>query len=59
MFFSLVSLHKCNFNVLLDFFSIIIQDESMRLISEGCRALLYLNLSYTDITNGTLRLLSR
>uniref|UniRef100_A0A674I7F9 F-box and leucine-rich repeat protein 13 n=2 Tax=Terrapene triunguis TaxID=2587831 RepID=A0A674I7F9_9SAUR len=31
----------------------------MRLISEGCPALLYLNLSYTDITNGTLRLLSR
>ncbi|XP_051469925.1 dynein regulatory complex subunit 6 isoform X1 [Apus apus] len=33
-------------------------DESMRLISEGCRALICLNLSYTDITNGTLRLLS-
>jgi len=38
---------------------VIIQDESMRLISEGCRALLYLNLSYTDITDGALRLLSR
>ncbi|XP_039373609.1 dynein regulatory complex subunit 6 isoform X5 [Mauremys reevesii] len=36
-----------------------LNDESMRLISEGCPALLYLNLSYTDITNGTLRLLSR
>ncbi|NXJ96602.1 DRC6 protein, partial [Corythaixoides concolor] len=35
-----------------------LNDESMRLISEGCRALLYLNLSYTDITNGTLRVLS-
>ncbi|XP_074726008.1 F-box and leucine-rich repeat protein 13 [Strix uralensis] len=35
-----------------------LNDESMRLISEGCRALLYLNLSYTDITDGTLRLLS-
>ncbi|KAK4830289.1 hypothetical protein QYF61_009492 [Mycteria americana] len=35
-----------------------VNDESMRLISEGCRALLYLNLLYTDITNGTLRLLS-
>ncbi|XP_064905209.1 F-box and leucine-rich repeat protein 13 isoform X2 [Columba livia] len=35
-----------------------LNDESMRVISEGCRALLYLNLSYTDITNGTLRLLS-
>ncbi|KAM6146287.1 LOW QUALITY PROTEIN: F-box and leucine-rich repeat protein 13 [Phoenicopterus ruber ruber] len=34
-----------------------LNDESMRLISEGCRALLYLNLSYTGITNGTLRLL--
>ncbi|XP_032852197.2 dynein regulatory complex subunit 6 isoform X3 [Tyto alba] len=34
-----------------------LNDESMRLISEGCRSLLYLNLSYTDITNGTLRLL--
>ncbi|XP_071590100.1 F-box and leucine-rich repeat protein 13 isoform X2 [Heliangelus exortis] len=33
-------------------------DESMRLITEGCRALLYLNLSYTDITDRTLRLLS-
>ncbi|XP_006266653.2 F-box and leucine-rich repeat protein 13 [Alligator mississippiensis] len=36
-----------------------LNDESMRLISEGCSALLYLNLSYTDITNGTLRVLSR
>ncbi|XP_074980603.1 F-box and leucine-rich repeat protein 13 isoform X9 [Caretta caretta] len=36
-----------------------LNDESMRLISEGCPALLYLNLSYTDITNGTLKLLSR
>uniref|UniRef100_A0A6I8N9W6 F-box domain-containing protein n=2 Tax=Ornithorhynchus anatinus TaxID=9258 RepID=A0A6I8N9W6_ORNAN len=36
-----------------------LNDESMRLISEGCQGLLYLNLSYTDITNGTLRLLSR
>ncbi|KAM9634230.1 F-box and leucine-rich repeat protein 13 isoform 2-T2 [Morphnus guianensis] len=35
-----------------------LNDESMRLISEGCRSLLYLNLSYTGITNGTLRLLS-
>ncbi|NXP75009.1 DRC6 protein, partial [Ramphastos sulfuratus] len=34
-----------------------LSDESMRLISEGCRALLYLNLSYTDITDRTLRLL--
>ncbi|KAM6420989.1 LOW QUALITY PROTEIN: F-box and leucine-rich repeat protein 13 [Pluvialis apricaria] len=32
-------------------------NESMRLISEVCRALL-LNLLYTDITNGTLQLLS-
>ncbi|XP_062437641.1 F-box and leucine-rich repeat protein 13 isoform X3 [Rhea pennata] len=36
-----------------------LNDDSMRLISEGCPSLLYLNLSYTDITNGTLRLLSR
>ncbi|KAJ7329558.1 hypothetical protein JRQ81_015732 [Phrynocephalus forsythii] len=36
-----------------------LQDESIRLVSEGCPALLYLNLSHTDITNGTLRLLSR
>ncbi|XP_069085784.1 F-box and leucine-rich repeat protein 13 [Pleurodeles waltl] len=36
-----------------------LNDESMRIISEGCPALLYLNLSYTDITNGTLRMLSR
>ncbi|KAM6320934.1 F-box and leucine-rich repeat protein 13 [Aegotheles albertisi] len=35
-----------------------LNEESMRLISEGCRALLYLNLSYTNITNGTLRVLS-
>ncbi|XP_063998627.1 LOW QUALITY PROTEIN: F-box and leucine-rich repeat protein 13 [Pogoniulus pusillus] len=34
-----------------------LSDESMRLISEGCRALLYLNLSHTDITDRTLRLL--
>uniref|UniRef100_A0A8D2LZR8 F-box and leucine rich repeat protein 13 n=1 Tax=Varanus komodoensis TaxID=61221 RepID=A0A8D2LZR8_VARKO len=31
----------------------------MRIVSEGCPVLLYLNLSHTDITNGTLRLLSR
>ncbi|XP_040521685.1 dynein regulatory complex subunit 6 isoform X2 [Gallus gallus] len=36
-----------------------LNDESMRLIAEGCRSLLYLNLSYTNITNGTLQLLSR
>nr|XP_025953419.1 dynein regulatory complex subunit 6 [Dromaius novaehollandiae] len=36
-----------------------LNDDSMRIISEGCPSLLYLNLSYTDITNGTLRLLSR
>ncbi|KAM6097267.1 LOW QUALITY PROTEIN: F-box and leucine-rich repeat protein 13 [Chlamydotis macqueenii] len=35
-----------------------LNDESMRLISAGCKALPYLNLSYTDITNGTLLLLS-
>ncbi|XP_062991086.1 F-box and leucine-rich repeat protein 13 [Elgaria multicarinata webbii] len=36
-----------------------LNDELMRLVSEGCPALLYLNLSHTDVTNGTLRLLSR
>ncbi|XP_054843773.1 LOW QUALITY PROTEIN: dynein regulatory complex subunit 6 [Eublepharis macularius] len=36
-----------------------LNDELMRLVSEGCPALLRLNLSHTDITNGTLRLLSR
>ncbi|XP_020645684.3 F-box and leucine-rich repeat protein 13 isoform X2 [Pogona vitticeps] len=36
-----------------------LNDELIRLVSEGCPALLYLNLSHTDITNGTLRLLSR
>nr|XP_033815510.1 dynein regulatory complex subunit 6 isoform X2 [Geotrypetes seraphini] len=36
-----------------------VNDESVRVISEGCSALLYLNLSYTDITDGTLRILSR
>ncbi|XP_077194195.1 F-box and leucine-rich repeat protein 13 isoform X2 [Paroedura picta] len=36
-----------------------LNDELMRLVSEGCPALLHLNLSHTDITNGTLRLLSR
>lgn len=35
--------------------SFIMQDESMRFISEGCRSLLYLNLPYTNITNGTLQ----
>ncbi|KFP84653.1 F-box/LRR-repeat protein 13, partial [Apaloderma vittatum] len=35
-----------------------LNDESMRIIAEGCRALLYLNLSYTDITNATLQVLS-
>ncbi|XP_062839608.1 F-box and leucine-rich repeat protein 13 isoform X2 [Anolis carolinensis] len=36
-----------------------LNDELMRLVSEGCPTLLYLNLSHTDITNGTLRLLPR
>ncbi|XP_029473008.1 dynein regulatory complex subunit 6 isoform X2 [Rhinatrema bivittatum] len=36
-----------------------INDESMRVILEGCPALLYLNLSYTDISSGTLQMLSR
>nr|XP_044991759.1 dynein regulatory complex subunit 6 isoform X2 [Jaculus jaculus] len=34
-------------------------DESMRLISEGCPGILYLNLSNTTITNRTMRLLPR
>ncbi|KAM4748907.1 F-box and leucine-rich repeat protein 13 [Rhinophrynus dorsalis] len=34
-------------------------DESMRIICEGCPALLYLNVSHTDITNATLRMMSR
>ncbi|XP_053572511.1 dynein regulatory complex subunit 6 [Bombina bombina] len=36
-----------------------LNDESMRIICEGCTALLYLNISYTDITNATLRMMSR
>ncbi|XP_075455745.1 F-box and leucine-rich repeat protein 13 isoform X2 [Ascaphus truei] len=36
-----------------------LNDESMRIICEGCPALLYLNLSHTDITNATLRMMSR
>ncbi|XP_023363192.1 F-box/LRR-repeat protein 13 [Otolemur garnettii] len=34
-------------------------DESMRQISEGCPGVLYLNLSNTNITNRTMRLLPR
>ncbi|XP_029103126.1 dynein regulatory complex subunit 6 [Scleropages formosus] len=34
-------------------------DESVRVILEGCPALLYLNLSHTPITDSTLRSLSR
>ncbi|XP_063783067.1 F-box and leucine-rich repeat protein 13 isoform X2 [Pseudophryne corroboree] len=36
-----------------------LNDEAMRVICEGCPALLYLNLSHTDITNTTLRVMSR
>ncbi|XP_069852419.1 F-box and leucine-rich repeat protein 13 isoform X5 [Dipodomys merriami] len=37
----------------------ILQDESMKHISEGCPGVLYLNLSNTTITNKTMRLLPR
>ncbi|KAM9313239.1 F-box and leucine-rich repeat protein 13 [Gastrophryne carolinensis] len=36
-----------------------LNDEAMRVICEGCPALLYVNLSHTDITNTTLRVMSR
>ncbi|XP_075064844.1 F-box and leucine-rich repeat protein 13 [Mixophyes fleayi] len=36
-----------------------LNDEAMKMICEGCPALLYLNLSHTDITNTTLRVMSR
>ncbi|KAM8972109.1 F-box and leucine-rich repeat protein 13 [Pelodytes ibericus] len=36
-----------------------LNDESMRIICEGCPALLYLNLSHTDVTNTSLRVMSR
>ncbi|KAG8439961.1 hypothetical protein GDO86_005939 [Hymenochirus boettgeri] len=36
-----------------------VNDEAMRIICEGCPALLYLNLSHTDITNVSLRIMSR
>ncbi|XP_039262916.1 F-box and leucine-rich repeat protein 13-like [Styela clava] len=36
-----------------------VNDEIIRAIAEGCPVLLYLNLSYTEITDGTLRTLAR
>ncbi|XP_068132322.1 F-box and leucine-rich repeat protein 13 isoform X2 [Hyperolius riggenbachi] len=36
-----------------------LNDEALRVICEGCPALLYLNLSHTNITNATLRVMSR
>ncbi|XP_036616541.1 dynein regulatory complex subunit 6 [Trichosurus vulpecula] len=36
-----------------------LNDEVMRYVSEGCPALTHLNIAHTDISNRTLRLLSR
>ncbi|XP_039616960.1 dynein regulatory complex subunit 6 [Polypterus senegalus] len=36
-----------------------VNDETIKMIAEGCPTLLYLNLSYTDVTDGTIRMLSR
>ncbi|XP_040268915.1 dynein regulatory complex subunit 6 [Bufo bufo] len=36
-----------------------LNEEAVRVICEGCPALLYLNLSHTDITNTTLKYMSR
>ncbi|KAG8577140.1 hypothetical protein GDO81_010077 [Engystomops pustulosus] len=36
-----------------------LNEEAIRCICEGCQGLLYLNLSHTDITNTTIRLMSR
>ncbi|XP_052454438.1 LOW QUALITY PROTEIN: dynein regulatory complex subunit 6 [Carassius gibelio] len=36
-----------------------LNDENMKMILEGCRSLLHLNLAFTHITNATLRVLSR
>ncbi|XP_066448080.1 F-box and leucine-rich repeat protein 13 isoform X2 [Eleutherodactylus coqui] len=36
-----------------------VNEEAIRAICEGCPALLYLNLSHTDITNTTIRVMSR
>ncbi|XP_078659476.1 F-box and leucine-rich repeat protein 13-like isoform X2 [Branchiostoma floridae x Branchiostoma belcheri] len=36
-----------------------LSDDSLRQIAEGCRALLYLNVSYTDISDGAMRALAR
>ncbi|KAL1247505.1 hypothetical protein QQF64_022881 [Cirrhinus molitorella] len=35
------------------------EDETMKMILEGCRSLLHLNLAFTHITNATIRGLSR
>ncbi|XP_073429739.1 F-box and leucine-rich repeat protein 13 [Dendrobates tinctorius] len=36
-----------------------VNEDAIRVICEGCPALLYLNLSHTDITNSTIRVMSR
>ncbi|XP_071498794.1 F-box and leucine-rich repeat protein 13-like [Diadema antillarum] len=36
-----------------------VNDDTMKYVAEGCPVLLYLNLSFTNITDATLRLLAR
>ena len=36
-----------------------VNDDVMKDIAEGCQILLYLNISHTNITDATLRLLGR
>lgn len=43
----------------LYFLILFVQEEATRVICEGCPALLYLNLSHTDIANTTIRVMSR
>ncbi|KAK1804349.1 hypothetical protein P4O66_020358, partial [Electrophorus voltai] len=52
------TLHHASFRCVSKLLSVFM-DEMMRLILEACPSLLILNLSYTNITNGTLRSMSR
>ena len=35
------------------------KDDLMKMISEGCKSLLFLNVSYTSITDGSCRLIAK
>ena len=67
----LLLLAMCNGNAALAAYMIVTQlpytfyscdfykDDLMKMISEGCKSLLFLNVSYTSITDGSCRLIAK